>query len=103
MRLRHQLLTLNLKRKSLPPVLYERIDSNNVRIGTKWFKFETAKLFPWYYSWAERPAGVTIHYDSSKRFISNSWYDINTYGTYEEFEESFNKWIKILDYGMDKR
>jgi len=32
-------ITLNLKRKSLPPVLYERIDSNNVRIGTKWFQF----------------------------------------------------------------
>jgi len=58
----------------MAPVLYERIDSNNVRIGTKWFKFERSKNFPFYYSWATRSAGVTIFEDGAKRFISNSWY-----------------------------
>jgi len=92
MRLRNESITLNLKRKSLPPVLYEVIGNGNVRISTTWFSLRRGLsiLDP-------MNPGVMIFTDSnSKRFISNSWYDINTNGTYEEFEESFNKWMESL-------
>jgi len=89
MRLRNDLLTLNLKRKSLPPVLYERINEYNVRVGTVWIM----NIRRWS---TNLPQGTLIYHDNVKRFISNSWYDINTNGTYEEFEESFNKWMENL-------
>jgi len=72
MRLRNERITLGLKRKTLKPVLYERIDSNNVRIVTLWMK--------WYYAFIRingSPSilgGVTIYHDGAKQFISNSWY-----------------------------
>jgi len=104
MRLRNNTILPNLKRKAMTPVIYERIDSNNVRIGTKWLKF-TKK---WTYGGPEiahhfdNISGVTIFEDGAKRFISNSWYDINTSGTYEEFERSFELWIKSLDEEIER-
>jgi len=61
----------------MAPVLYERIDENNVRIGTKWFKFERP-IITWPKSESTikiSPSGVTIFEDGAKRFISNSFYD----------------------------
>jgi len=65
----------------MDPVLYERIDSNNVRIGTKWFKFHRALGHVSKSFLISTPIihGVTIFEDGAKRFIANSWYeDINT-------------------------
>ncbi len=77
MRLRNETITLGLKRKPINPVLYERIDENNVRIGTKWFKrtinlnITGGNIF--------KNDGVTIYHGKIKQFIANSWYsDINT-------------------------
>jgi len=87
----------------MAPVLYERIDENNVRIGTKWFKFrrEVLQNTNWFQEHAPKvliPFGVTIYHDSNaKQFNPNDWYPINTSGTYEEFERSFELWIKSLD------
>lgn len=92
MLLRNETITLWLKRKALPPVAYERIDGNNVRIGTTWFCLRRGLsiLDP-------MNPGVMIFYERGcKRFISNSWYPINTDGTYQEFEDSFDRWIKSL-------
>ena len=70
MRLVNQTITTGLKRKELPPVAYERIDENNVRIGTKWFKCHLRNQN------TLRPQGVTIYHDpGTKQFISNSWYE----------------------------
>jgi len=96
MRLRNNTITLGLKRKSLPPVIYKLIEGFNefnVRMGTKWFK--PRAHWDWPHT-KDITFGVLIHQDGAKRFISNSWYDINTNGTYEEFEESFNKWMESL-------
>lgn len=91
MRLRNQTITTGLKRKELPPVAYERIDSNNIRIGTKWFHLSRNLLAGGFQH------GVLIYHDrGTKQFIANSWYNINTSGTYEEFERSFELWIKSL-------
>jgi len=57
----------------MAPVLYERIDENNVRIGTKWFK--NVRLCAWpIFRNPTYHEGVVIYYDGAKRFISNSWY-----------------------------
>jgi len=75
----------------MTPVIYERIDSNNVRIGTKWFCYRRGIdiLNP-------MKPGVMIFDGQDKRFVSNDWYNLNTSGTYEEFERSFELWIKSL-------
>lgn len=92
-RLRNETITIGLKRKPINPVLYERVDESNVRIGTKWFKFEREQVMMWPNAmplWnlpvdkpiERRPikqAGVTIYHGKIKQFIANSWYsDINT-------------------------
>ena len=72
MRLRNNTILPNLKRKAMAPVLYQHIDENNVRIGTKWFKYSRRLIG--YGKNAYWQTGVTIFEDGANRFISNSWY-----------------------------
>lgn len=70
MRLRNNTILPNLKRKAMAPVLYQRIDDDNSRVGTKWFKFQRI----WFQYTLKPVEGVLIFEDGAKRFISNSWY-----------------------------
>ena len=74
MRLRNETITLGLKRKALKPVLYERIDEKNVRIGTRWFKFTKNIIWEPGVLKFSGINGVTIYGEGFKRFIANSWY-----------------------------
>lgn len=60
----------------MAPVLYEHIDSNNVRIGTKWFKHEKKYFHNMDMNLTvDRIDGVLIFHDPfCKQFISNNWY-----------------------------
>ena len=105
MRLRNETITLGLKRKALSPVLYERIDEKNARIGNKWFKYSIEQV-GWHmvnlHPIVRQQAGVVIYHGKIRQFQSNSWPDIKTDGTYEEFEESFNLWFNRLGVNTDE-
>jgi hypothetical protein len=75
MRLRDEVFTFGLKRKKIKPVIYQRIDNTNVRIGIVWFCLRRGQIIL-----DPMAPGVMIHYDQhTRRFIANSWYsDINT-------------------------
>jgi hypothetical protein len=67
------MIALKHYRPRRKPVAYERIDSNNVRIGTKWYKF--TQRVHWVRGVMQIISGVTIYDGNVKRFIANSWYD----------------------------